>query len=216
MIEMKEIVSESYNYILSNPLTRMVKKMQYLLSASLTKNDGYTLDLGCGMGNYLPYLKDRRFAVGLDNSPFLISQARERYQGFPLVEGDILSLPFPGETFDTIISLSVLEHLHDLHRALDEVHRVLRPDGEFVVIVPAWEGFLFKIGREVTTKRHVESRLNIDYDAICKERHINLSRQIVKQLRQKFAVTTVRGAPFLIPLVHVNIWIGIHSRRKSP
>jgi SAM-dependent methyltransferase len=50
-----------------------------------------------------------------------------------------LELPFPGERFDRVYSIGCLHHTGDLHRAIAEVHRVLRPDGRASVMVyNAW------------------------------------------------------------------------------
>jgi SAM-dependent methyltransferase len=44
-------------------------------------------------------------------------------------EFDLLALPFPGESFDAVITDQVLEHLADPRRAVREANRVLRPGG---------------------------------------------------------------------------------------
>jgi ubiquinone/menaquinone biosynthesis C-methylase UbiE len=49
----------------------------------------------------------------------------------PVVEGFAENLPFPDGSFDIVIANSVLEHVSDLERCLDEVARVLAPGGVF-------------------------------------------------------------------------------------
>jgi SAM-dependent methyltransferase len=59
---------------------------------------------------------------------------------FPLVIGDITKrTQFKDGAFDAILTLSVLEHLSELHGAFDEMSRVLRNGGEMLhMFGPAW------------------------------------------------------------------------------
>jgi SAM-dependent methyltransferase len=50
-------------------------------------------------------------------------------------------LPFRDETFDGVVFQAVLEHVHDSHKALREIRRVLRPGGAVFVDVPFIQGF---------------------------------------------------------------------------
>ncbi len=46
-------------------------------------------------------------------------------------------------SFDVVLLLSVLEHLEHPDRALDEIHRILRPGGTALINVPSWRGKFF-------------------------------------------------------------------------
>lgn len=54
-----------------------------------------------------------------------------------LKQGSVLDLPFDDDTFDVVFSHGVLHHVPDIKRAQEEIHRVLRPDGELVIMVYA-------------------------------------------------------------------------------
>ncbi len=54
----------------------------------------------------------------------------------PLVCGLGETLPFPGESFDLVIGLWVLEHLAAPERVLSEINRVLAPGGRFIFLTP--------------------------------------------------------------------------------
>lgn len=62
-----------------------------------------------------------------------------------LVVYDGRRIPFPNNSFLTVVSNSVLEHIEDLNMVLKEIHRVLRRDGVFLTTVMAksWEENLF-------------------------------------------------------------------------
>ena len=54
-----------------------------------------------------------------------------------LQQGSVLDLPFPDNSFDVVFSHGVLHHVPDIHRAQSEIHRVLRPGGELVIMMYA-------------------------------------------------------------------------------
>jgi SAM-dependent methyltransferase len=51
---------------------------------------------------------------------------------------DILDIPEPDASFDAVLCTEVLEHLPDPVRALDEMARLLRPGGTFIITAPFW------------------------------------------------------------------------------
>jgi len=52
-----------------------------------------------------------------------------------------LAIDLPDECVDLVLCLHVLEHVDDDRRAMAEVHRILRPSGHFIVMVPIEEGW---------------------------------------------------------------------------
>lgn len=102
------------------------------------------LDLGCGAGENTLLVAEALHpcaAVGVDWAPRPLGDAHT--QGLPVVQAllDGADLPFPEATFDAVILSEVIEHLVDPDHTVDEVHRVLRPGGTFLVTTPnlaAW------------------------------------------------------------------------------
>jgi len=92
------------------------------------------LDAGCG--RYMKFsreLSDCARVVGIDLESALETDNQRSPFG---VRGDLGRLPFPPETFDIVISRSVVEHLEDPPRVFREFCRVLRPGGKVVIITP--------------------------------------------------------------------------------
>jgi SAM-dependent methyltransferase len=54
-----------------------------------------------------------------------------------LRQGSVYELPYPDAHFELVVSFSTFEHLHEYPRALAEVLRVLRPEGVFLLGMPA-------------------------------------------------------------------------------
>lgn len=103
------------------------------------------LDVGCGSGSLVFKAKPLfREACGVDISPFCVREAEERKierfgdtPGIRFFHGHAGNrLEFPDGTFDAVTSVAVMEHVFDLYHAIGEVHRVLKPDGIFVIEVP--------------------------------------------------------------------------------
>jgi len=64
---------------------------------------------------------------------------------------------------------------------------------------------LYEIGRKLTSKRYMERKYGIDYDAIVRWEHWNTFDQVVDELRKHYRVQEVRFLPFpWLPTVHTN------------
>ncbi len=57
----------------------------------------------------------------------------------PDIVGDIHNLPFPDNSVDALVCISVLEHVEEPQKAVREMHRVLKPGGYCYIYAP----FLF-------------------------------------------------------------------------
>lgn len=85
---------------------------------------GTVLDIGCGDGMLLEYLKDKGFdCFGIDISSEAIRIAKSR--GVDCEQADITDkLRFEDSSFDNVILTDVLEHLFQPLEVLKESHRV--------------------------------------------------------------------------------------------
>lgn len=94
------------------------------------------LDLGCGFGEFAHVFFDESLEVGIDLSRRSLLQARKGREYEGLVRGDARRLPFRDESFASIVSISVLEHIANVEDAVEEAYRVLRPGGVFAFTAP--------------------------------------------------------------------------------
>ena len=102
-----------------------------------TAEEMQVLEVGCGAGAQLRYLEEEGHnPTGIDFSLTAIRQARSGGLGGVrrLAGADATALPFRAETFDLALDVEVLAYVPDLHSALQEMSRVLRPGGIVVSI----------------------------------------------------------------------------------
>lgn len=101
---------------------------------------GRVLDVGCGSGQLLAYLRDRyEELVGLEYSAHRLDEARRNLAGLPFhgVLGTAEDMrDVATATIDCIVSADVIEHIPDVYAAAAEMHRVLKPGGTLVINTP--------------------------------------------------------------------------------
>lgn len=97
------------------------------------------LDVGCGTGQTAAYIAKqyRADVAAIDLHPTMIAKAQQRFAALKvpvqLQRASVEALPFPAETFDLVLSESVLAFV-SLKEALAEIRRVLKQGGTFIGI----------------------------------------------------------------------------------
>ena len=120
--------------------------------------DRTVLDVGCGTGGNLAWLK--RYAgdgkvLGIDLASGALSFCRKR-QAQHLAQASATDLPFADESFDLVTSFDVLGHLlgeNSDERAIKEMYRVLRPGGISFIRVAAYEWMRSGHDEAIATQR---------------------------------------------------------------
>lgn len=91
-------------------------------------------DLGCG--NCL-WNKDRLPVIGVDMNANMLAWAQSNgYLSDYRVTEDLAASGLPKSSFDLVVMSETLEHLLNLHAALEEVHSILKEDGKLIITVP--------------------------------------------------------------------------------
>jgi SAM-dependent methyltransferase len=100
---------------------------------------GKILDVATGDGGFIELLTDKLQTydeiVGIDIVESKFDKAREKYEGknISFAKMDGTRLAFENENFDTVSICNSLHHLSNINEALDEMKRILRPGGTFIV-----------------------------------------------------------------------------------
>ncbi|MEO0227066.1 MAG: class I SAM-dependent methyltransferase [candidate division WOR-3 bacterium] len=98
------------------------------------------LEVGCGMG-----ADGRRFAengaiyTGIDLTESAVNATKNHFQLFNLngefkIE-NVEEMDFADKSFDMVYAHGVLHHTPDIKKAINEIYRVLKPDGEIIIML---------------------------------------------------------------------------------
>ena len=123
-----------------NPSANTCYSLEYAFYLIGNVRDKVVLDLGCGSGEEIVPLRQRgALVIGVDISPHLIAIAHERLRRYGLTAdlrvGSAYETDLPSESVDIVFCMSLLHHL-EVDRVKKEIHRILKPDGLFVVKEP--------------------------------------------------------------------------------
>jgi len=135
------------------------KEMESLFSMYRPRSTEKALDIGSGIGFnafLLNKIYDRTFAIDIyEEDPKTHSLGIEKTkhfleavscEGVGVIPGECEHLPFSDDYFDTVYMFYTLEHIKNRTTALKEVLRVLKPEGEAVIVVPCFlERFLYPL-----------------------------------------------------------------------
>jgi len=103
------------------------------------------LDIGCGTGIYLNFLKEMGFvAYGIDFSIPALKISKQ-------IQASATKIPFKNDTFDFILSAHLIEHLESnkMQEMLNESQRVLKPGGKIFLLTPnGWCLGKFVLGKD--------------------------------------------------------------------
>jgi SAM-dependent methyltransferase len=132
------------------------------------------LDAMCGSGETTEYLLSRGARVtGLDISEQEIHRFQECFPTCKACCQSILSTGFEGNSFDCVVVMGGLHHVHpNCSRAISEIHRVLKPGGLFCFHEPhagSFPDMARKLWYKHDRKRFAENEAAIDLDALKQE-----------------------------------------------
>ncbi len=94
------------------------------------------LDMGAGDGHFAARTFHKKLEVGLDPALLSLEEARQFGAYELLVNGMGERIPCAAESFACVVSNSVLEHIPNVDAVLQDIRRVLKPDGRLVITVP--------------------------------------------------------------------------------
>jgi SAM-dependent methyltransferase len=101
----------------------------------------HVLDVGCGRGELLGRLKDKRacLGTGIDINPQVVEQVRDQL-GIAAVQGTLQDADLPPASFDLITMTEYLEHEGHPRRVLEQARKLAKPGGFIAVEVPDMSG----------------------------------------------------------------------------
>ena len=129
---------EAYDRWFTTPIGSLVRKYEAELMLDLLKpkQGEIILDAGCGTGIFTTdILSSGSQVIGLDISLSMLIQAKKKLKEYPfwIILADMLNLPFPGSSFDKVVSVTALEFVEDAKGAIGELFRITKRGGCIVV-----------------------------------------------------------------------------------
>jgi SAM-dependent methyltransferase len=116
------------------------------------------LDVGCAFGRLLAGLPRYFERVGTDVSSYALEEARRFVPGVRFIQA---SLPPPDlGLFDAISAFDVLETVQEPAVMLDRLASLLAPTGEFIAVIPVYDGALGSLQNVVNAHARRRHRLS--------------------------------------------------------
>lgn len=150
-------VSGIFDSIYGLVRTYQLNKKKKLIGKYFNKSNGKILDIGCGAGDFLQYMKENHWNInGVDTS----NKARK-------IANNKLNIKVMGpkdwinnkEKYDVITCWHSLEHVHEPWVYLDKIKKSLTVDGFLIVALPNYQSTDAKIYKEFwaayDTPRHL-------------------------------------------------------------
>lgn len=107
--------------------------------------EAHILDIGMGDGWTCNYMKNKFGCkvTGLTLNPVEADMAHERYPEIPTVVADVHDMPFEDSSFDVLLSRDSFEHFLSPFLALEEMWRILKQNGLFMLSLPCsgWQDY---------------------------------------------------------------------------
>jgi len=138
----------AYGWVATMPPMRLLRWFVARRAAAMTGH-GEAADLGCGPGQLAIELARRApglHVTGIDLSDEMLAQGQDNARRAGVADrvsfrrgdaasltGDAQQIPFPDASLDLVVSTLSLHHWSDPVAVLDEIARVLRPGGSFLI-----------------------------------------------------------------------------------
>jgi ubiquinone/menaquinone biosynthesis C-methylase UbiE len=156
------------------------------------------MEIGLGSGFSLQRLAERaQSCIGLDLSGNTIelNQARARHFNLRItfVQASATEIPLDDNSLDCVVSVGCLHHIPDIQKAVDEIHRVLKPEGLFKGMVYNRNSYRYQLyipfSRRFSARwrgKSAQDCINEMYDGAGNPYGMVYSRREVAKLFNKF------------------------------
>lgn len=182
-------------------LFKVADKIKNISLMGVDFRQKYVLDIGCGNGAALMYLRKYFDAVGVgvDISNSVVNELKNSINdpklSFSVGDHRNLSM-LKSDQFDVVLSFGVIEHFDEYCLALCEARRVLKPGGMLVLIQPhllsfgVIQEYLLKIGRRWRFGRQKDFSI-FGYQSVLKQTGFRDIHYMTKAPYQDMRITRI-------------------------
>ena len=121
-----------------NQRQKVIRDIEWEAVKSFIPENSKLLDVGCGTGYSMKRAIEELNCEceGVDPVPNYAGVPVEDQDKIKITQAQAEELPFEGNSFDVVYSSHVLEHVRDRRKGLQEMKRVLKPNGVIIIGVP--------------------------------------------------------------------------------
>lgn len=163
------------------------------------------LDIGCGFGAFIKYALEKGSieVSGIEISEDDLKEAKSSFKSSKVIlkEASAVSLPFPNNYFDTVVSFEVLEHIpkNTENKMFSEINRVLKKNGVLYLSTPFasiiskyFDPAFYLIGHRHYSKKQLQSFADNNQLKIVKMRTIGTFWEFINLYNLYFSKWVLR------------------------
>ena len=167
------------------------------------------VEVGCGTGRFsIEMAKRGAIVTALDPAIEMLARVDEKIRNIPikgtikLINGSGYNLPFGDNQFDGCICLNVLNHLRDWDKVFSEIHRVVKPDGFFIMNFTNMLSLYFPVALWVNLRqRSVLADVYSRWDVL-----FQVKKELYKAGFNPERITGIASLPYFFPLRMNFLW----------
>lgn len=140
------------------------KEFWRMVKNNITQELNTMINIGCGFDdNFIHLEKDKHIIVNFDIVYDILFSLKKKYNSEYCVAGDINSLPFKKDSFDSVVCIDIIHHEADnVSHILKSFRKLIKPKGNlFLEDVNAWG--LFQLPKSILLPKSVYRLLRNTY-----------------------------------------------------
>ena len=215
------IVNKSESWLYKNPVAGIFywNKLKSVFDCLKKKRWRLILEIGCEYGFFLPSLcriSDRVIGSDIKTNfdycgKITLDEIKKNHANLELKMADAarLSDSIPEKSCDAIVAISVLEHIDDFDKAIEEIDKCLKPEGIFACVLPS-ENWFYKLVKNIL--RYMATDFSKHYNPHKKEYDPN---KVEASLCVHFSESEKHNSPFGLPLFVTKVYVKKEKKYES-
>ncbi len=172
--------------------------------SSLNQTDDIIVELGCG-GGQLYKVYSHQPVFGVDHNLHFLRLLKKQYPQVTCIQADMINTPFADGSVNYTVSIHTLEHLYYIAEAMEEIVRILKPEGRLLFSIPTEGGIGWALGRYFITKPALKNKYQIDAIKVMEIEHINDAKRVLRFINFYLNLEKKSFSPFnFLPLLGIN------------
>ena len=158
----ERIIPERYQANVEEFILFLKHKFAYENALKYIKSTDRILEIGCGDGygaNILSQSQANITAIDIDIASIELAKEKYTAKNVHFESFDGINLKYPDHSFDMVVSFQVIEHVNDVALYLNNIKRVLKPNGKLLITTPS-RTYRLAPGQKPWNKFHLR-----EYDA---------------------------------------------------